>query len=352
MRILLRYRIVVLLLGATLCGALLLAFGARWGNDEMGPAVWQVRGAALALAFSPDGKTLAVAEGVSGNSTYSVTIHLRAVPDGKVIRTLTEVSGNVSAIMFSPDGQVLAAGVGDKLHVWQTRDGSLRYTIPLNEASGSGYGVMQLAWSPDGSSIFATVGGSLRVWQSDDGKELPPIVPTGGEIIAIAFSITTDSILVAGWQDSNNFTIWRASDGQVIMQVDRKGYGEPQLSSASGLVLSRDGQVLAAIAGSGIGVWSIENGTQRASLRGHTDNINSLAFSPIDTRLASASGEEAQLAASPGDRTIRVWNTDNGEAQQVLSEHSAPIPALAWRHDGRLLASGSLDQTVRLWTLD
>jgi WD40 repeat protein len=103
--------------------------------------------------------------------------------------------------------------------------------------------------------------------------------------------------------------------------------------------LSRDGAFV--IAGSSNGTAAIF-GVATASeviLRGHTDEVSAVTFSPDGTRVATASQ----------DSTARIWNARTGSSTDPLSGHTGALTALAFNQDGSRLATASTDTDLRIW---
>jgi len=67
--------------------------------------------------------------------------------------------------------------------------------------------------------------------------------------------------------------------------------------------------------------------------------VNGVAWSPDGTRLATAGD----------DRTVRIWDPDDGRELFTLRGHDDQALSVAWNRDGNRLVSGSRDQTVRIW---
>ncbi|KAI9768893.1 MAG: hypothetical protein M1839_003847 [Geoglossum umbratile] len=86
-------------------------------------------------------------------------------------------------------------------------------------------------------------------------------------------------------------------------------------------------------------LWDTSTGVQLQTLEGHSGWVNSVAFS-----------RDAKLVASgSADKTVRVWDTSTGVQLQTLEGHSGRVNSVAFSPDGKLVASGSWDETVRLW---
>ncbi|CAG0978003.1 phosphoinositide-3-kinase, regulatory subunit 4 [Geobacteraceae bacterium] len=81
---------------------------------------------------------------------------------------------------------------------------------------------------------------------------------------------------------------------------------------------------------------------ERHILRGHSDGVNKVQFSPKGSLVATASR----------DRTVRVWNVETGKAAITLKGHDGQVYGVDFSHDGRRLVTASSDKTARLWNAE
>ncbi|HCS54068.1 MAG TPA: hypothetical protein DIW81_21195, partial [Planctomycetaceae bacterium] len=79
--------------------------------------------------------------------------------------------------------------------------------------------------------------------------------------------------------------------------------------------------------------------TERACLRGHEEKVTQVVFSPDGNWIASGSS----------DQSVRVWNVVSSAQQIILRGHQDCVTSIAYSPDGNRIISGSLDQTVRIW---
>ncbi len=79
--------------------------------------------------------------------------------------------------------------------------------------------------------------------------------------------------------------------------------------------------------------------TNFQGLEGHTSNVSSVSFSPDGTLIASGSSDD----------TIRLWDASTGEELHSLKGHTLGVNSVSFSPDGTRIASGSSDDTIRLW---
>ncbi|KAM2327852.1 hypothetical protein ACFXTH_014379 [Malus domestica] len=110
----------------------------------------------------------------------------------------------------------------------------------------------------------------------------------------------------------------------------------------SGCSFSHDSQLLAACAISGVAkLWSMPDAKKVATLKGHTERLADVQFSPVHNLLATASA----------DRTARLWNTE-GTQLVTYKGHLDRLARIAFHPSGKYLGTTSFDQTWRLWDVE
>jgi WD40 repeat protein len=173
-----------------------------------------------AVAFSPDGKTVAVA-GSSG-------VRLVSVADLTRRTALAGTRGSVHAVAFSPDGKTLAAACEDRtVRLWDASTGRETGTL-----TGAAAGLMSVAFSADGRTIAAgDRDGAVRTWDVATGRETAVLRGHEGAVRGVAFagetpvSVGLDKTL-RGWDLSagrESFKI--AAHGREVMALAATGDG-------------------------------------------------------------------------------------------------------------------------------
>jgi hypothetical protein len=139
---------------------------------------------------------------------------------------------------------------------------------------------------------------------------------------------------LASGSNDQTVKVWDARTGQELHTL--KGHTDIVWSVA----FSPDGARLAS--GSWdqtVKVWDVRTGQELRTFKGHTNQVSSVAFSPDGARLASGSA----------DQTVKVWDAHTGQELHTLKGHSGEVTSVAFSPDGDRLASGSFDQTVKVW---
>ena len=104
-----------------------------------------------------------------------------------------------------------------------------------------------------------------------------------------------------------------------------------------------------------IRLWDVEGRKEVAVLRGHNDIVTSVSFHPDGKFLASGGGIPPHLAGwRQGDNTIRLWDVEAQKEVAALKGHTDNVNSISFSPDGKLLASGAGwdDMTIRLWDVE
>ncbi|WP_437646954.1 SIR2 family protein [Sorangium sp. So ce362] len=362
------------------------------GGDDHCVRLWDVRTGALlaeltghtamvsSLDFSTDGDQLA-------SASYDHTVRLWDARTGALLKVLVGHKERARPVVFSPDGDAIASGDQDGLVcLWDARTADVRERIdrPEEEKEPQGYrAVRSIAFSSDGGTLFFTTDGGA-VWRRSTAPS-GPMRLTMREQANAAFMTKDASLLVLSradtvqvratatgeiqrnlpWRERGlhmaalspdgsrlafpsraGITLWDVSAGEPAQELVVRGTGILSMAFSSG------GDLAAGTADGVIHVWSPGTDTPRITLRCSYDLqapitrvrpasewLRALAFSPDGSLLASGSV----------DGSIRLWDVSSGNVRALAVEHRDDVRALCFSPDGSFLASGSQDRTACLW---
>jgi WD40 repeat protein len=168
---------------------------------------------------------------------------------------------------------------------------------------------------------------------------------------AVAFiSDRGDRPILASGSWDKTIKLWNWETGEAIATFT--GHTKPILSIA----ISPDGQILAS--GSWdktIKLWQIETGELITTMTDHSAPVECVAFSPPlmwEKKSAKKIASDFILASGSLDGTIKLWQGNSGKLIQSLTAHTDGVRGLAFSPDGEIFASASVDKTVKLWNLN
>jgi hypothetical protein len=250
-----------------------------------------------------------------------------AEPLAVLERKLTGHEGWVQSVAVSPDGKWAASGSNDQtVKIWDLDTGQCRVTL-----EGHRGGIPCVAISPDGTRLLSgSEDDTIRLWESRNWSALGIWTDHKNTVDYVCFSADSNSAFSVGNDDI--LRIWNVGQGTCLKRIDvaPEWYGSSVTHDGRwGLVGSRAGT---------LALWNLETGECLATLKGHSDQVNSVQIAP-DGRFA-VSGSD--------DQTVKIWDLEAKTCLGTLEGHSDSVMSVAISPDGALIAStGFEDQTVR-----
>ncbi len=292
---------------------------------RLGGLRFRYEGSIDTIAFSPDGTTIA--------SASSGRFELWEAATGKWIRRLEGFAELGSPLVFSPDGALLVGDIGlGGARVWNARTGASVCVLGVTRVEG-------LAFSPDSKSLAVASMSGVRLWDVASTSELAIFgepygvpVPFGqDDVTRVAFS--ADGRLLAHGSSEGAVWVHDLASGELLQHF------EESPGRLHALTFAPDSQQVLIHAGKLVLAWSVTSGKELLRIEHggrHT------VFAP-----------DASFLVSTSRRSVGRLTFATGAVDAFKTTHrSRRVAALALSADGKTLATGAYDTTLRLWDLD
>jgi len=249
----------------------------------------------------------------------------------------------LSAIAFSPDGStVAAAGAAQDVYTWDSETG-----VAIDRFSGQGAEITLLAFNGNGDVVAIGKDNSAVVWDNNPVWRLERMIgsPDSPEtfvdrVTALDFSHDGRLLATGGGEPSRSgeLKIFNPENGELIRAID-----EPHSDTIFALEFSRDGKFIASCAADRfMKTFDVETGKFNRAFEGHTHHVLGVSW--------SADGRT--LASSGADKVVKVWNSLTGDQQRTITGFSKEVTSIKFVADTTNVVASCGDSNVHMKRVD
>ena len=262
---------------------------------------------------------------------------------------LPETVKPVVALAVSPDKAMIAAGRGSEIHIYDAGSGnSVRALVnpALKDDTGQPMKlahldiVQALVFSPDGRLLASGGFQEVIVWDAQTGMVRQRLTGFSDRVVALDFSKDGKLLATGGGPPTQDgeVRVFEVDSGKLLLDI-KNGHSD----TVFGVRFSPDGTKLATCAADKfVKVWELPSGKFLKSFEGHTHHVMDVGWKP-DGKL---------LASCGADNVIKVWDYEKGEQTRTIQAHGKQVTRMAVLTNSPQIITASGDSTVKRWNLD
>ena len=294
-------------------------------------------GEITALAYSPDGKRLAV--GTAGQ------VVLYDATTWQVLSTFRQVQDGVRSLAFHPNGQLLAIGSGQPgltgtTVVWDTTNATKPNVLPNQYDT-----IEAVAFDPDGKELL--IGSNdkkVRCFTSLTTDEGPILDAHNDRVQAVAFSPKSGFIFLTGGLDR----IVKVWDQQKVVNVINFDQSE---GGIIGLAFLNNGTQFAGASLDGrLYWWGVNHDDRKNAWSGY--HYRTVMANPGGVYALGRSQNGQRIITGGADKIVNIWNADNGGKIREFKDSPQPVYAAALNPDGKIAVAGGREGIVYVWDVE
>lgn len=272
-----------------------------------------------AMALQPSGTLVVTAAGDGA--------HVWNRADGKLVRSLEELTGDVSAVAFSSNGAQVVTGAADKVaRTFDPNTGKVSKAFPAMPGK-----ITAVALTPNLQTVIvADETGAIKLFKATDATEERTLLGVTGAIRAVAVLANATQLITAG--DDKQVRFWNLADGTEARKVAFD-------QEVTALSLSANNTLLAVgLANGSIRLVVAADGKQSGELAGHAKKVTDLEFNSTQT----------QLVSSSEDGTSRLWDLATSKTAQFFGGHAGSVTAVRFQRDNQTVLTAGVDGKLRI----